>query len=100
MAALSAKGDVLWRSDLPHNVTHCDSLAIAPCTTWAAVGCRGGLVCVNDVRGGEIIGSASNQGTTPEVMWASHNGKPLLLTASRGALTAWHVKPKETDEAK
>ena len=100
MAAMTGKGDVLWQSDLPDNVTHCDSLACASGTTWAALGCRGGLVCVIDVRTGEMIGAASHQGAMPQVGWAPTDEQPLLVAATRGALTAWRVKPKDSGDAK
>jgi hypothetical protein len=95
MAALNGNGDVLWRADLPDGVTQCNSLVWAPGTTWAALGCLGGLVCVIDVRSGEMIGAASHQGTTPQVAWVTADGKPLLVAASGTALSAWHIKPKD-----
>lgn len=100
MAAISGKGDLLWQPDLPDKVTHCDSLAFAPGTTWAALGCRGGLVCMIDVSTGEIIGAASHQGMMPQVAWAPTDDQPLLLAATRGALKAWRVKPKDSGDAK
>lgn len=73
-------------------------MAFAPGTTWAALGCRGGLVCVIDVRTGEIIGTVSRQGEMPQVTWGATDDEPLLVTATRNALTAWRVKPKDVGE--
>lgn len=100
MTALNGKGDSLWHADLPDSAKHCDSLAIAPGATWAALGCRGGLVCVIDVRTGEMIGAVSHQGMTPQVAWVDSDGKPLLVAATGSALNAWHIKPKEAGEPK
>lgn len=92
MAAMSGEGVALWHADLPNGVKHCESMACAPGTTWAAVGCHGGLVCVIDIRTGEMIAAASHQGMTPDVAWIAADDGPLLLAATGSALTAWHVK--------
>jgi hypothetical protein len=97
MAALSGQGDVAWRANLPDSVKHCDSLAFAPGTTWAAVGCTGGLVCVIDLRTGEMIAAASHQGRTPQVAWAGTDGKPILVAATGNILNAWRVKPRDAE---
>jgi thiol-disulfide isomerase/thioredoxin len=98
MAALSGKGDALWHADLPESVKHCESLAFAAGTTWAAVGCGGGLVCVIDVRTGEMIAAASQQGMSPQVAWVTADDKPVLVAATGSALNAWRIRPKDAGE--
>lgn len=98
MAAMSGQGDVLWRADLPETAKHCGSLAFATGTTWAAIGCQGGLICVIDVRTGAMVGAASRQGLSPEVAWITADGKPLLVAATRRSLNAWHINAKDAAE--
>ncbi|HET6879927.1 MAG TPA: DUF2092 domain-containing protein [Pirellulales bacterium] len=98
MSALNGKGEQLWQTALPDSVKSCDSLAFAAGSIWAALGCRGGLVCVIDVRTGEMVAAATGQGTTPQVAWTTTEGKPLLIAATGSALRAWHVQPKGAAE--
>lgn len=93
MVAMNGQGERLWLADLPAGVVHCDSLAVSPDSKWAAAGCRGGTVCVVELSTGKIIGTAAEQGLTPQVAWASAGDSPILLVATGRALDEWRVKP-------
>ncbi len=97
VVAMDGDGKEFWTIDLPGNASHCDSMAIAPKSTWAAVGLRGGLVNVIDLAEGKIIATAIEQGETPEVSWTidPESNKPLLLVATRRAIHAYRVQPVE-----
>lgn len=96
LVALDGAGTELWAVDLPDDTNHCDSMAIARGTAWAAVGLRGGLVIVVDLLQGTIIARAVRQGQSPQVNWATDpaDDSPLLLVATGRSLDAHHVKPQ------
>jgi len=101
IVALDGAGTELWSIELPGNSNHCDSMAISPIATWAAVGLRGGLVSVIDLAQGKIIANALKQGRTPQVSWATapDEDTPLLLVATGRALRAYHVKPEAREDS-
>jgi hypothetical protein len=95
MVALQGDGKVLWTLELPgKGGAHCDSLAVAPDGTKAAVGLRGGVVCVVDLIHGKVVASAPDQGMTPMAAWASSpkDGEPLLLVATGRSVNAYRIK--------
>jgi outer membrane protein assembly factor BamB len=92
MVALNAKGDRLWRTDLPRGVNTCGSLAVARGSKWAAAGSMGSVVWLTDVSTGKILGARPRLGR-PEVAWINdENEAPLLLVASTSGLAAFRVK--------
>jgi thiol-disulfide isomerase/thioredoxin/outer membrane protein assembly factor BamB len=93
MRALGADGKPLWTLELPKDVQNCDSMAVSPDGTKAALGLRGGRVCVVDIRQGRIVAQTVDQGVTPMVAWAPRGGTatPLLLVATGAALNAFEV---------
>jgi thiol-disulfide isomerase/thioredoxin len=95
MVALSGDGKIQWTVKLPSGAQHCDSLAVSPDGTWAAVGLRGGQVCVVDIGHGRIVAQVSGQGTIPEVAWAARAEppSPLLLVATGMGINAYRVNP-------
>jgi hypothetical protein len=98
LAALSGDGAKKWSVELPAGTSpHVDSAYVAPGKSWLAVGMRGGQVHVVGIEKGEIIASVSDQGMSPEVVWATSKdaGVPLLLVATGSKLNAFRVaKPK------
>lgn len=98
LIAMDSDGNELWTIELPHDSSHCDSMAIAPNAPWAAMGMRGGTVNVVDLAAGKIIATAVKHGQTPQVAWAPTDDAPLLLIATGRALKAWHVTPEVTAE--
>jgi thiol-disulfide isomerase/thioredoxin len=97
MRALGGDGKPLWTVALPADALHCDSMAVSPDATKAALGLRGGRVCVVDLRRGHIVAQAAGQGISPMVSWAAPNGNapPLLLVAGGGALNAFQVEASQ-----
>jgi len=92
MVALNGDGEKLWQLDFQDGAKHCDSLAIAPGSTWAAAVFRDGYVCVIDLKAGKILAVGPKQGKTAEVAWTATDASPLLVIASNDSLTAWQVK--------
>lgn len=92
VVALNGNGEQLWHQGLPDGVKHCDSLAVAPGSTWAAATFRDGSIFVIDTQTGKIIAAGPKQGRTSEGAWISTDGNPLLVIASNGSLSAWQVK--------
>lgn len=96
LLALSGQGQKLWSRALPGNSQSVDSLAVAPTAPWAAVGLRGGAVCVVNLDDGRLIARAVKQGATPQVGWLHAQAKspPLLIVATGSALTAMTIMPQ------
>ena len=95
MVALGGDGTTHWTMKLPADASHCDSLTVSPDGTQAAVGLRGGRVCVVDIGRGRIVGLVSGQGTTPVVAWATRadTATRLVLVATGSEINAFRVKP-------
>ena len=96
LACMSGQGDKKWSLELPTGKPpYIASAQVASGKPWLAVGVglQGGQVYVVDVEKGEIIASASDQGVTPEVEWASGKDPagPLLLVATGSKLNAFRV---------
>ncbi len=91
IAALGADDKVQWTTAIAADVPSCDSMAVTPDGKWAALGLRGGRVCVVDVTSGKIVASTGDQGRTPAVAWAAKpNGSgSLLLVATGTAVNAF-----------
>jgi len=101
LTALSAEGASRWSLELPAQVpspVSVRSAYVAPGRPWLAVGMLGGQMHVVDLERGQIIASASDQGTrSPEVGWATgrDGGPPLLLVATGRALNAFRITRPE-----
>jgi hypothetical protein len=94
LVALSGNGAKKWSVELPADARpHVCSAYPAPAKSWLALGMQGGRVHVVDIDKGEIIASASEQGMTPEVGWATSKdaGSPLLLVATGTKLNTFRV---------
>ena len=95
MVALGVDGKVFWKLKVPANSGPCDSMAVSPDGEWAAVGFRGGRICVVDIGQGRIVAQGSGQGFLPMVTWVvrPNSPAPLLLVATGAALNAFNVTP-------
>jgi thiol-disulfide isomerase/thioredoxin len=102
MVAVGGDGKVHWTLKFPAGLQHCDSMAISGDGTWAALGLRGGRVCVVELAGGRIVAETSGQGMTPSVAWTApaSGAAPLLLVATGTEINAFHVKPQAAPESK
>jgi thiol-disulfide isomerase/thioredoxin len=95
IVALGGDGKVLWTTKLPASPASCQSLAISPDGTRAAMGFQGGRVCVVDVGHGRIVGQVADQGFVPAVAWAVRGDglDDLLLVSDGFSVHAFRVKP-------
>jgi peroxiredoxin len=93
LVALGGDGKPLWTTKLPG--TRCQTLAVSPDGTLAALAFQGGRVCVVDVGSGRIVGQVADQGFLPAVAWATRAGGAdnLLLVAAPDAVNAFQVMP-------
>jgi hypothetical protein len=99
LVAVDLAGKVLWQTPLPDAGTpHVDSMQVAASQPWAAVAVRDGLVYVIDVKSGEIVAHARDQGQQPEVAWLQvAEDKPLLLVATGDAVNAFAFEPAKAE---
>ena len=93
MVALGGDGKTIWTLDFPAGTQACDSLAVSPNGAWAAVGLRGGRVCVVDLARGRVVAHVSGQGGMPATGWVDREDRatPLLLVATGRVLNAYRV---------
>ncbi len=97
IAALGADDTVQWTTAIAADVPACDSMAVTPDGKLAALGLRGGRVCVVDVTSGKIVASTGDQGMSPAVAWAARpNGSgSQLLVATGAAVNAFATTVKD-----
>jgi thiol-disulfide isomerase/thioredoxin len=95
MVSLGGDGEKHWTRELPADAQSCDSLAVSPDGNLAAVGLRGGRVCVIELQGGQILAQTTEEGLTPMVGWAAGTAGPTpwLLVATGQEINAFQIKP-------
>ncbi len=94
LRAISGDGTRKWSIDLPGDAQPTvDSIAVTPDRKLMAAANQGGTVYVVEVETGTIVATVSDQGTAPELAWATVKGEdsPLLLVASGLELNAFRL---------
>ncbi len=92
--AVSGDGTRTWSIDLPGDAQPTvNAASVAPDNKLLAVANHGGTVYVIEVDTGSIVATLSDQGTAPELAWATVKGEdsPLLLVASGLELNAFRL---------
>jgi hypothetical protein len=69
------------------------SLAVAPSIPWIAASTEKGDLYVFRSSDGRLEGEGWEKGRSPQLAWANSGDDALLISASRGGLTAYRVTP-------
>jgi len=82
-----------WTARLSKHEADIGSLAVAPSIPWVAASTEQGDVYVFRSTDGSLYGAGWGGGRSPQLAWGSFGDDALLLSASRGGLTAYRVTP-------